>query len=84
MKSIYKHNQTGQLFAIETDEAGCILSVCGPMKETSLDPRALDYDDYWNWQSTNDLADYTRLSQDDYLKLLKDNGYFPNLSQECL
>ena len=80
MKSIYRHNQTHQLFAIETDDSGSIGAVCGPMKPNHLDPRALDYDDYWNWHSSNALADYTRLSKEDYQKLLKDNGYFPNLS----
>ncbi len=84
MKSIYKHNQTHQLFAIETDDSGSIQSVAGPMKPTSLDPRALDYDDYWNWQAKTVLPDYTRLSKDDYQQLLKDNGYFPNLSQGTL
>lgn len=81
MKSIYRNNTSGRLFAIETDASGSILSVCGPMKEAALDPRALDYDDYWNWESSTVLPDYTRLSREDYQQLLKDNGFFPSLHQ---
>jgi hypothetical protein len=48
MKSIYRHKQTGDLFAIETDPQGSIVSASGPLLFDNLDPRAMDYDDYWN------------------------------------
>ena len=77
MKSIYRHKQTGKLFAIETDPSGSIHAVCGPLKANNLDPRVLDYDDYWNWQSPTHLADYNRLTRDDYRKLLEKNSFLP-------
>lgn len=43
MKSLYRHNQTGDLFAIETDEQGNIVSASGPLLFDNLDPRALEY-----------------------------------------
>lgn len=79
MKSIYRHRHTGQLFAIDTDPSGSIQSVCGPLKEANLDPRVLDYDDYWNWETVAALPDYRRLTKDDYRKLLKENGFLPTL-----
>ncbi len=84
MKSIYRHTQSCQLFAIETDASSSIQSVCGPLKEDKLDPRVLDYDDYWNWQTTTALPDYQRLTRNDYQELLKENGFLPNFSQPGL
>jgi hypothetical protein len=45
MKSLYRHKTSGDLFAIENDDRGCIVSSCGPLLYDNLDPRALDYDD---------------------------------------
>jgi len=46
MKSLYRHKKSGDLFAIETDEGGNVLSTCGPLLFKELDPKLLDYDDY--------------------------------------
>lgn len=81
MKSIYRHKKTGQLFAIETDASGSICGVCGPLKADKLDPRVLDYHDYWNWQSPTHLADYERLQREDYRNLLEQNSFLPQFFQ---
>jgi hypothetical protein len=84
MKSIYRHKTSGDVFAIETDERGCIVSSCGPLLSDKLDPRALDYDDYWNDELAAKLADFERISKDDYLELLRRNGFFPQITQRHL
>jgi hypothetical protein len=84
MKSLYRHKTSGDVFAIETDKRGCIVSSCGPLLSDRLDPRALDYDDYWNDELAAKLADFERISKDDYLELLRRNGFFPQITQRHL
>ena len=45
-KALYKHKRTGDLFAIETDESGNVLSTSGPLLTKELNPEELDYDNY--------------------------------------
>ena len=47
-KTLYKHKRTGDLFAIETDEDGKVLSTSGPLLVKDLNPEELDYDNYWD------------------------------------
>jgi len=47
-KTIYKHRRTSDLFAIETDDQGNVISTSGPLLFKDLDPKKLDYDNYWN------------------------------------
>ena len=47
-KALYKNKRTGDLFAIETDETGKVLSTSGPLLTKDINPEQLDYDDYWN------------------------------------
>jgi hypothetical protein len=105
MKSLYRHKTSGDVFAIETDERGCIVSSCGPLLSDKLDPRALDYDDYplgtgWNMEISEKMGefekirvgtahptsrdDFERISKDDYLELLRRNGFFPQITQRHL
>jgi hypothetical protein len=63
---------------------GCIVSSCGPLLCDNLDPRALDYDDYWNDELSAKLADFERISKDNYLELLRRNGFFPQITQRHL
>ena len=37
-KAIYKHKRTGDLFAIETDDDGRVVSTSGPLLFKDLDP----------------------------------------------
>jgi hypothetical protein len=46
MKSLYCHKLSSDLFSIESDVRGYIVSSCGPLLFDNLDPQALDYDDY--------------------------------------
>ena len=53
MKSLYRHKRSGDIFAIETDVAGQVISTSGPLFSSPLfgdgfDPAMLDYDEYWN------------------------------------
>lgn len=84
MKSLYRHKQSGDIFAIETDESGTIVSASGPLLSDQLDPKILDYDDYWNTELQAKLADFERITKDDYLELLQRNGFFPQISQRHL
>ena len=47
-KAIYKHKKTGDLFAIETDGDGKVVSSCGPLLSSDIDAEMLDYDNYWD------------------------------------
>jgi len=47
-KALYKHKRTGDLFAIETDEASNVVSTSGPLLMKALSPEQLDYDNYWD------------------------------------
>ncbi len=84
MKAIYRHKKTGDVFAIETDEAGKVISTSGPLLFERLDVRLLDYDDYWNNEIAAKLAEFERLSKDDYLELLRKNGFYRQEMQRHL
>ena len=47
-KAIYKHKRSGDLFAIELDGQGNIISTSGPLLVKDLNPDELDYDNYWD------------------------------------
>jgi len=70
------------LFAIETDEKGTVLSTSGPLLFKELDPKVLDYDDYWNMDVSANIEDFERLSKDDYLEILYKNGFVRESSQK--
>jgi len=84
VKAIYRNKTSGDLFAIETDDKGYVLSSCGPLLFTNLDPKILDYDDYWNAEITAKLDEFERVSRDDYRELLIKNGFVIQSSQRYL
>ena len=47
-KALYKHKRSGDLFAIETDETGRVISTSRPLLVKDLNPEELDYDNYWD------------------------------------
>jgi len=47
-KALYKHKRSGDLFAIETDEGGNVISTSGPLLTKDLKAEELDYDNYWD------------------------------------
>ena len=75
MKAIYRHKGSGDVFAIETDAAGAVVATCGPLFGAGFDPAMLDYDGYWNTEIAAKLGDFERVSEDDYLALLRKNGF---------
>ena len=46
VKSLYRHNRSGDIFAIEIGELGNVRSTSGPLFSDDLDPKLLDYDEY--------------------------------------
>lgn len=62
MKSLYRHKRTGDIFAIETDDAGQVISTSEPLFGDDFNPKMLDYDEY--------------LQRADYMELLRQNGFY--------
>ena len=84
MKSLYRHKYSGDVFAIETDEDGQVISTSGPLFGDDFDPKMLDYDEYWNTEIAAKLDDFERLTKDDYLELLRQNGFVIDHNQKHL
>jgi len=84
LKAIYRHRRSGDIFAIETDDAGRVLGTCGPLFANDFNPKMLDYDQYWNREIQAKLADFERISEDDYLRLLHENGFYSQITQNWL
>jgi hypothetical protein len=84
MKSLYRHKQSGDIFAIETDEVGNVRSASGPLLSDDLDPKFLDYDEYWNNEIQARLEDFVRISRNDYLAILRQNGFVTQFNQNHL
>ena len=47
-KALYKNKFSGDIFAIETNDQGNVISTAGSLLTKDLDPETLDYDKYWN------------------------------------
>ena len=75
MKSLYRHKRSGDLFAIETDDQGELVSTSGPLLFKDLDPKKLDYDNYWDNDIKAHLKDFVLLSKAEYEELLYKNGF---------
>ena len=75
-KAIYKHKISGDLFAIETDKDGNVLSTSGPLLVKDLVPDELDYDNYWNEDIKAHLTEFVLLSKAEYGELLRKTGFF--------
>jgi len=83
-KALYKHKKSGDLFAIETDEDGKVLSTSGPLLTKDINPEELDYDDYWNPDINANIEGFELLSQAEYKELLKQTGFFIQESQRTI
>jgi len=75
-KALSRHKRTGDLFAIETDGSGNILSTSGPLLTKDLNPEALDYDNYWDPDIRANINGFELLSEAEYKALLKQTGFF--------
>jgi len=84
LKALYKHKKSGDLFAIETDENGRVLSTSGPLLTKDINPEELDYDNYWNPDITTNIEGFELLSRAEYKELLKKTGFFIQESQRSI
>ena len=80
-KAIYKHKRTCDLFAIETDEQGNVISTSGPLLLKDVNPDELDYDNYWDKDIKAHLSEFVLLSKAEYEELLRRTGFFIQQSQ---
>ena len=83
-KAIYKHKRSGDLFAIETDDNGSVVSTSGPLLFKDLDPKKLDYDNYWDNDIKAHLKDFVLLSKAEYEELLKKTGFSIQTTQRSI
>jgi len=84
MKSLYRHKKSGDIFAIDTDKEGNIKSTSGPLFSDGFDPKMLVYDEYLNSEIAAKLADFKLITKDDYLELLRKNGFYSQITQRHL
>jgi len=84
MKALYRHKESGDIFAIETDASGKVVSSAGPLLIKELDPEELDYDNYFTDEIAAKIKDFCIISKENYRKLLADNGFFIQSSQRRL
>ena len=84
MKSLYRHKQSGDIFAIEIGELGNVRSTSGPLFSDDLDPKLLDYDEYWNTEVQAKLDDFVRITKADYKEILRQNGFVTQFNQNHL
>lgn len=84
MKALYRHKTSGDLFAIETDDTGKVISTSGPLLVKDLNPEELDYDNYWDEDVTAHLSEFVLLSKVEYEELLKRTGFFVQESQRSI
>ena len=83
-KALYKHRKTSDLFAIETDDNGTILSTSGPLLVKDLNPDELDYDNYWDEDIKAHLTEFVLLSKAEYEELLRRTGFYIQEYQRSL
>ena len=83
-KALYKHKKTGDLFAIETDKRGNVISTSGPLLTKDLKPEELDYDNYWDEDLKAHLSEFVLLSKAEYEELLKRTGFFIQETQRSI
>jgi hypothetical protein len=83
-KALYRHKRSGDLFAIETDDGGNVISTSGPLLTKDLKAEELDYDNYWDDDIKAHLSEFVLLSKAEYEELLKRTGFFIQESQRSI
>jgi hypothetical protein len=76
MKALYRHKKSGDIFAIETDAKGKVISTSGPLLTKDLDPKELDYDNYFTDEIKEKIEDFALVTKEDYLEILRKNGFY--------
>jgi hypothetical protein len=82
MKALYRNKMSGDIFAIETDAGGNVLSTAGLLLTKDLDPKHLDYDNYFTGEVSAKIKDFILLRKENYLDILYRNG-FARQSTQC-
>ena len=83
-KALYKNKFTGDLFAIETDDNGNVISTAGPLLTKDIDPETLDYDNYWDDEVKAKIKGFELLSKLEYKEILFKNGFYAQHNQKHL
>ena len=83
-KALYKHIKSGDIFAIETDAKGKVISTSGPLLTKDLDPKELDYDNYFTDEIKERIEDFVLVTKEDYLEILRKNGFYSQIVQKHL
>ncbi|MBL7143309.1 MAG: hypothetical protein ISS76_03670 [Phycisphaerae bacterium] len=84
LKALYRHKTNGQIFAIETDEYGNVVSTAGPLLFDDLNPGGVAYDNYLDIEVKSPLPEYELLSKLEYKELLKKTGFFIQETQRSI
>ena len=84
MKSLYRHKKSGDLFAIETDEQGNMLSSAGPLLCKDIDPNQINYDDYFSSEIKLKSNEFELLSKAEYEEMLIKCGFSRQVSQRWM
>lgn len=84
MKALYKNKKSGDIFAIEMNEKGKVISTAGPLLSKDLNPEKLDYDNYFKDEVKEKIKDFVRINKDDYLEILRKNGFSSQTIQRHL
>ena len=84
MKSLYRHKKSGDLFALETDEEGDIISTAGPLLCKNIDPELIDYDNYFNSEIKLKSNEFELLLKAEYEEMLRECGFSRQVNQKHL
>ena len=84
MKSLYRHKKSGDLFAIETDEQGNIVSTAGPLLCKDIDPEKINYDNYFSSEIKLKSNEFELLSEAEYEEMLIQCGFSRQVNQKHL
>ena len=84
MKSLYRHKKSGDLFALETNEQGNIVSTAGPLLYKDIDPNQLNYDDYFTSEIKIKNTEFELLSKAEYEEMLRECGFSRQVNQKHL
>ena len=63
---------------------GNVVSTCGPLLFKDLDPKKLDYDNYWNNDIKTHLKEFVLLSKAEYEEMLYKNGFSIQTTQRTI
>jgi len=79
-----RHKKTGDLFAIETDEQGNVISSAGSLLCKDIDPEKINYDNYFSSEIKHKLKGFELLSKAEYEEMLVKCGFYRQSSQRWM